>query len=77
MSASTLYRFYAHHKIKYRAAKTIYNATCVHRGALDEARMEFAIFIGNAIKLTKPLVYMDESSFNTWSTKMQSWAGPH
>ena len=38
--------------------------------------MEFAIFIANAINLSKPLIYMDESSFNTWSTKQQSWSGP-
>ena len=50
ISPTTLQRFYALHKVKYRAAKTIYNGAAVHRASLERARMRFATFLGNMVQ---------------------------
>ena len=67
ISPTTLQRFYAHHKVKYRTAKTIYNGAAVHRASLETARMRFATFLGNMVQQKKAIVYMDETTFNSFS----------
>lgn len=47
-----------------------------NRIELDKSRMRFAAFMGNILRLNKPLIYMDETTFNTWQIKQQSWSHP-
>ena len=36
-------------------------------------RVEFAVLLGNFIARDYPIIYVDETTFNSWSTKSKSW----
>ena len=48
--------------------------TAIRKGALLEIeRQSFAIELGKAIKSGKHIVYMDETTCNTWACKRRFW----
>lgn len=76
ISADQLRRFYKLHGVKYVTGKPTYHAEVVHRNRLDGERLKFATFMGNVLRLSKPLIYMDETTFNSWQLKPRSWQHP-
>ena len=46
----------------------------INRAALDAKRRDFAVLLGNILLQKKPLIYIDETAFQTWSTKQKSWS---
>ena len=76
VSPTTLRRFYKANGLRYVTGRTVYRAAVTHSARLDRARVRFGTFLGNVLAAKKPLVYQDETTFNTWQLKAKSWALP-
>ena len=76
ISADQLRKYYVRHGVKYVTGKPTYHAEVVHKARLDAERVKFATFMGNILRLSKPLIYMDETTFNSWQLKPRSWQHP-
>ena len=74
MSTTQLAKLYRHHLIKYRAAKQVYRYSITNAARLERQRKEFAEVLGNLITRRSPLIYMDETTFTSWSIKKKSWS---
>ena len=69
----TLRRFYNANGIKFRTAKKNYMIAIARRPQLIPVRKEFAQLLGNIIEKELPLIYVDETTFNTQTCQRRSW----
>ena len=74
MSPQTLTRFYWAHGVKYRAAKTVFKQALEMRKDLDIDRSLFVDIISTIIVKNQPLIYVDETTFNSQIMQTKSWA---
>ena len=72
LSATHLRRFYVEHGIRFRQAKHVYKTSIIRQDYLDRERKKFAEVLGNLVLKGKPIVYIDETTFNTWMFKSKS-----
>lgn len=73
ISKTGLRNFYLREKIKYRAASTVYRKAITNQYSIYSMRLEFARLIGNFLANQFPIIWVDETSFNAWSTQSKSW----
>ena len=73
ISVTSLRRFYLLHKVKYRAASSIYRKAMTNHQEIHAKRIAFARLIGNFIVNGYPIIWVDETSFHAWSTASKSW----
>ena len=62
---------YLRHGIQYGKAKQVYQSKHTD---LDDRRHKYALLLGEIIMKGKKIVYLDETTFNTWLRKTHSWA---
>lgn len=74
ISKTSLLRFYSMNGITYTAGKQVYRAYLLRQPHLEMEQRQFALLLGNLIKKKVPLIYMDESSCNSFSVKHKSWS---
>ena len=74
ISTTTLQRYYKENKVAYRSPKTVYKQAMQQRHHLDSERRQFAQIIATIIATNKPLIYIDETSFNPQMIKNKSWS---
>ena len=56
-------RFYLYHGIKFRSAKKVYEQTMMNSDVKHEERIEYARILGNIIAQDRPIIYVDETTF--------------
>ena len=74
LGRTTLQRFYKSHDISFRSCKSVYRTYLTRQPQLEAQRKEFAVTLGNVVAQKLPLIYMDESSFNSFVIKPKSWS---
>ena len=72
ISVTGLRNFYLRSKIKYRAASTVYRKAITDHQSIHAKRIAFARLIGNFLASQYPIIWVDETSFNAWSTQSKS-----
>lgn len=60
--------------VKYRTGKAVYRSETQRSDEVLRNRKVFAKLIGNLIVLRRPLIYVDETTYNTWQMKAKSWS---
>ena len=74
ISHDTLWRFYRDRKVTHVTGKATYRRYINQKDNIDDKRKAFAKLLGNLIRAKKPIIYVDETTFNSWSLKKKSWA---
>ena len=73
VSPNHLREFYKTNGVRYLGAKVKYKVVTRNKAQYDTRRLDFAVLLSNVIVHKKPLIYMDETSYNTWMVKKKSW----
>jgi hypothetical protein len=53
---------------------SVYRQEMARTGELVEKRQVFAKLLATLVDANKPLIYVDETTFNTWQMKAKSWS---
>ena len=77
LSKSTLQRFYSRENIRYKARKQVYKTYLLQQPRLDKERKLFSHVLASLIYQNVPVIYQDESSFNSWFCKSKSWTNQY
>ena len=70
----TLFKFYKAHGIRYRNGKAIYRAEAAKSVTIKKRRNVFSKLLATLVATHKPIIYCDETTFNSWMMKAKSWA---
>ena len=69
-----LWHFYRKHGIKFRTGKEVYRAETAQSALVRRRRLVFAKLLATLINRGKPIIYCDETTYNTWQLKAKSWS---
>jgi len=69
-----LWEFYRANGIAWKTGKAIYRKEKSLEKTLQKERFVFARILAKLIEEKVPLIYMDETTFNTWQMKTKSWS---
>ena len=69
-----LWEFYRANDIAWKTGKAIYRKEKSLEKTLQKERLVFSRIIAKLIEEKVPLIYMDETTFNTWQMKTKSWS---
>jgi hypothetical protein len=69
VSNNTLWKFYRQNNIKLRTGKAVYRAEMRRTAEIVNKRKIFAAILATLVHLGRPLIYVDETTFNTWQLK--------
>ena len=71
---TTLYRFYKANGLRYRNGKAIYRAEATKDMTILRRRRVFSKLLATLVASHKPIIYCDETTFNSWMMKAKSWS---
>ena len=74
VSAMTLRNFYKYHGIGFRNVQVVYRRSLEQEERLDPLRKECALAVTSLIMKGYPVIYLDESSFNSHLTQSKAWS---
>ena len=73
-SPNTLWEFYKERGIQWKTGKAIYRAESAMKPRLQQERYAFARLLAKLIEEKKHIIFMDETTVNTWQIKTKSWS---
>jgi hypothetical protein len=73
ISAPTLLSFYKRNGISYTKPEMFYGSELGRELQLKQEREAFALRLGKIIVSGQPLIYIDETSFNSWVKQKKVW----
>ena len=71
VSVQALFQFYKRHKVKFYASSTAYHAA-FHKKHVEQ-RKQFAVQLAQLMHEKVPIVYFNESGFNSWLRPTHTW----
>ena len=72
VSCQTLWQFYLQNGIRYKTGKAVYRTEVARSREMKSCRLVFSRLIANLIIKGSPMIYMDETTFNTWQFKSRN-----
>ena len=66
ISHQTLHKFYRAHGIRYRNGKAVYRSEAAKSVTIMRRRQVFSKLLATLISTHKPIIYCDETTFNSW-----------
>lgn len=68
-------RFYKLNNVRYQSGKQCYKAAITRRPELEARRLQMAKVLAKLVTLNRPIIYVDETTFNTHCTPLpKSWS---
>ena len=74
ISNHTLWQFYLQNNIRLRTGMAVYRQEMRRTAEIVEKRNVFAKLLASLVAANKPIIYVDETTFNTWMLKAKSWS---
>ena len=74
LSPNTLWEFYKEKGILWKTGKAIYRQESAMAPRLQKERFAFARLLTKLLDAKMPMIFMDETTVNTWQIKTKSWS---
>ena len=74
ISHQTLWDFYKANGVKFRTGISVYRSEKTRSKEIRAKRIAFAQLLGNLVRMDKPLIWQDETTYHSWMQKTKSWS---
>ena len=62
--------------IKYSRPQIVFTSFIKKRAVIDNQRIEFSKILSKILNANEPIIYVDETTFNTWTRRTKTWQKP-
>ena len=62
--------------IKYSRPQIVFTSYIKKRDVIDNQRKEFSKILSKILNANEPIIYVDETTFNTWTRRAKTWQKP-
>ena len=62
--------------IKYSRPQIVFTSYIKKRDVIDNQRKEFSKILSKILNANEPIIYVDETTFNTWTRRTKTWQKP-
>ena len=62
--------------IKYSRPQIVFTSYIKKRAVIDNQRKEFSKILSKILNANEPIIYVDETTFNTWTRRTKTWQKP-